>query len=62
MSKIMKRDDVVSALLEAEYDLIEWDTVRDILLDGCSGISNYDDTELIENYNFFFDESIAIAD
>lgn len=58
MKKIMKRKDVVEQMVEFELEHIEWDTVADILEEGCLGVTNYSDEDLIAFYKDYFDEDI----
>lgn len=58
MKEIMKREDVVEQMVEFELEHIEWDTVADILENGCLGVTNYSDEDLKAYYKDFFDEDI----
>ena len=58
MNKIIKREDVVEHMVEFELEHIEWDTVADILEDGCLGITNYSDEDLKAYYKDYFGEDI----
>ena len=60
MNKIMKREDVVEQMVEFELEHIEWDTVADILENGCLGVTNYSDEDLKTYYKDYFDEDIEI--
>ena len=60
MKKIMKREDVVEQMVEFELEHIEWDTVADILEEGCLGVTNYSDEDLKTYYKDYFDEDIEI--
>jgi hypothetical protein len=58
--KRMKREDVEKMLCDRELDAIDWDTVYNILMEGCRGYENMDIVELAEQYKNYFNEEIFI--
>lgn len=56
------RDKVVEELTNFQFDNIDWDVVADILEHGCKGYANFTNQELIEEWEFLFEEDIKIKD
>ena len=56
------RDKVVEELTNFEFDSIDWDVVAHILEHGCKGFANFTNQELIEEWEFLFEEDIKIKD
>lgn len=54
------RDKVVEELTNFEFDSIDWDVVAYILEHGCKGYANFTNQELIEEWEFLFEEDIVI--
>lgn len=56
------RDEVIDKLTNYSLDVIEWDGVAMMLEHGCKGYANFTNQELIEEWEFYFEENIKIKD
>lgn len=56
------RNEVISELTEYTFDNIDWDGVLMMIEDGCKGYVNFNNQELIEEWEFLFEEDIKITD
>lgn len=56
------RDEVISELTGYSFDDIDWNIVLDILEYGFKGYANLTNEELIEEWEFLFEENIKIKD
>ena len=60
--KELTRDEAKEAIIEAIIDGFDWSTVYDIVRHGFVGVDEQTDEELIEDWEFYFEESIKIKD
>lgn len=56
------RNEVINELTEYTFDNIDWDGVLMMIEDGCKGYVNFNNQELIEEWEFLFEEDIKITD
>ena len=56
------RDEVINKLTEYNFDNIDWDGVAMMIEYGCKGYVNFTNQELIEEWEFLFEEDIKIKD
>ena len=60
--KELTRDEVRVELTEEILGAWEWDTIQSVIEGGFKGVENMTDEELIEEWEFYFEESINIKD
>lgn len=56
------RDEIIDELTNYSLDVIEWDGVAMMLQHGYKGYVNFTNQELIEEWEFYFEEDIKIKD
>lgn len=56
------RDEVINKLTEYSFDNIDWGGVVMMIEYGCKGYVNFTNQELIEEWEFLFEEDIKIKD
>lgn len=58
----MTRDELVEKLTDREYGAIEWESIWEILKNGCIGYDNMDDETLKEWHKNYFDQEVEIVE
>lgn len=56
------RYEVINKLTEYSFDTIDWGSVEMMIKYGCKGYIDFTNQELIEEWEFHFEEDIKIKD
>ena len=56
------RYEVINKLTEYNFDTIDWGIVEEMIKYGCKGYIDFTNQELIEEWEWFFEEDIKIKD